>query len=343
MFVRSLKKFAIAAAAVATTGWGLTGVAEAGWRHHGSWGSSGGYYGSWGGSSGGSSGGGWGWRHHRRRWHGSSGGSSGGWSNGSSGGSSGGWSYTSGGSSGGSSGGWTVAEPAYVEGTPSTLKPAEPPAAPVEGDVPAPSAPATDDLLNPTTTPPAGASLYLPADELERSALLNVQVPAGAQVVVNGLPTRSTGNDRQFVSRGLEPGYRYKYEVKATLVVDGKTIEQVKTVRLQGGQRANVSFDMEETNAVAKDEAPTTLVLNVPADAKVTLAGNEMKATGSVREFTTTKLPAGATWADYDVRVEYTQDGRTQVKEESVSLKAGEKTELSFDFAAPAASVASAK
>jgi uncharacterized protein (TIGR03000 family) len=95
---------------------------------------------------------------------------------------------------------------------------------------------------------------------------------------------------------------------------------------------------------VAKDEAPTKLVLNVPADAKVTLAGHEMKATGTVREFTTTKLPAGAAWADYDVRVEYTQDGRTQVKDEKVSLKAGETTELSFDFSAqPAASVASAK
>ena len=72
----------------------------------------------------------------------------------------------------------------------------------------------------------------------------------------------------------------------------------------------------------------------MPADAKVYLSGRETNATGPVREFSTTTLPEGSSWENYNVRV--VSNGQT--KEETVTIKAGETRELSFDFPAKVAS-----
>ena len=71
---------------------------------------------------------------------------------------------------------------------------------------------------------------------------------------------------------------------------------------------------------------------SVPADAKLTLAGQATASTGEVREFATTLLAEGA-WANYPVRAEITKDGRTLVQEKFVTLKPGETKEISIDFA----------
>ena len=41
---------------------------------------------------------------------------------------------------------------------------------------------------------------------IENSALLTISVPYEAKMTINGLPTRSTGSRRQYVSFGLQPG-----------------------------------------------------------------------------------------------------------------------------------------
>jgi len=311
------------------------------WRHHGSsGGSSGGYYGSYGssggssggyyGSSGGSSGGysygssggssgGYGYRPvlWRRWWHrpyyyGSSGGSSGGYSYGSSGGSSGGYSY---GSSGGSSGGWGSSggsAGSYI--IPST------PAAPM-----VPGAPAAQPPML-----PMGTMLAPPQD----SVTMNVRVPGEAKVYVNGMATTSTGNQRRYVSNGLEPGFNYTYELRAEIERDGKLVTTTKTVKVKAGDVTDVSIDFEQAqeNKVASEPVNTKLTLKVPADAKVFLSGNATGSTGAVREFTTARLPAGQTWNDYVVRVEFDHNGQKLVEERKLTLNAGDERELSFDF-----------
>jgi uncharacterized protein (TIGR03000 family) len=47
--------------------------------------------------------------------------------------------------------------------------------------------------------------------------LLTVWVPYDAKVTINGMPTKSTGSRRQFVSYGLKPGYTYTYDVTASI------------------------------------------------------------------------------------------------------------------------------
>jgi uncharacterized protein (TIGR03000 family) len=309
--------------------------AEAGWRWHGSsgGGSSGGWGGSSGGWGGGSSGGGWGgssggyggssggwggstggghWGKHWNRkgwgssggWGGSSGGyggSSGGWGGSSGGGSSGGW----GGSSGGGSSGGTYYYSPGVEVDPSTTVPMTP-----AGEAP-PPAPAPGQSTSATRV----------------DGLLAVNVPEDAKIYVNGQATTSTGSARQYVSRDLQSGFNYTYEVRAEVVRDGRTIEQVKKIDLRAGETANVAFDFPSSAA-----AETSLTVHVPADAKVFLAGNATKTSGETRIFRTTGLTGSKAWEGYTVRVELERGGRTVTKEETITLKAGQSQELSFDF-----------
>jgi uncharacterized protein (TIGR03000 family) len=321
----------VATASEASAGWrwhGSSGGSSGGYGSSGGWGggsSGGGYGGSsggWGGGSsggwsGGSSGGGWGgWHKHglfsHKRWGGGSsggwgggssgGGSSGGWSGGSSGGYGGGW-----GSSGGSGGGsYYYAPGVEIQGKAIPVDPSTAPAIPV--DPTAPPVPGTQET------------------SIRRAdGLLAVSVPQDAKIYVNGSATSSTGTDRQYVSRDLDRGFNYTYEVKAEVVRDGKTIEQVKTVNLRAGQTADLAFDFPAAAALE-----TALTVHVPADAKVYLAGNPTSAKGETRVFRTTGLNSGKAWDDYTVTVEFEQDGQIVKQERKITLRAGEAQELSF-------------
>jgi uncharacterized protein (TIGR03000 family) len=279
-------------------GWGYGG----GWGHHGGWrwgGSSGGY-GGWGGSSGGG-------------WGGSSGGYGG--SSGGYGGSSGGYGGSSGGYYGGSSGGYGGGNYYYAPGAPTMVDPSLAPPAVVPGTT-VPTAPL------PVAPAPGSNTSTMRAD-----GLLAVNVPEDAKIYVNGQATSSTGENRQYVSRDLQNGYNYTYEVRAEVVRDGRTVEQVKKIDVRAGETARVAFDFPAGNS-----AETSLTLHVPADAKVFLAGNPTKANGETRVFRTDRLISGKTWQDYTVRVELDRGGRTVTKEETITLNAGQSQELRFDF-----------
>src|SRR6185436_10733031 len=72
------------------------------------------------------------------------------------------------------------------------------------------------------------------------SILLTVSVPADAKVFVNGQPTRSTGELRQYASSGLQPAAIYPYQVRAEFVRDGKPISEEQTVQLTAGQTSSI-------------------------------------------------------------------------------------------------------
>jgi uncharacterized protein (TIGR03000 family) len=228
------------------------------------------------------------------------------------GGSSGGW-----GSSGGSSGGTYYYAPGVPMNTvdPSMAPPAGVPYTPSPGGVPAAPAPGA--------TPAPGQ----PTSGIRADGLLSVNVPDDAKIYVNGQATSSTGDMRQYVSRDLQNGYNYTYEVRAEVVRDGRTIEQVKKIDLRAGETANLAFNFPATESIE-----TSLTLHVPSDAKVYLAGNATKANGETRVFRTTGLNGGKAWDGYTVRVELDRGGRTVTKEETITLKAGQSQELRFDF-----------
>jgi uncharacterized protein (TIGR03000 family) len=165
-------------------------------------------------------------------------------------------------------------------------------------------------------------------------AMLSVNVPADAKVFVNGTETTSTGGQRQFVSRGLNAGNRYTYEVRAEMIRDGQPVTETKSVTLAMGEQAQLAFNFNnaETPVAKGDKTKTKLTLRVPADAKVYLSGRETSSTGEVREFSTSKLAPGAEWNDYTVRVVSNVDGREVSKEETITLIGGQDRELNLGF-----------
>ncbi|GIW99426.1 MAG: hypothetical protein KatS3mg111_2759 [Pirellulaceae bacterium] len=159
---------------------------------------------------------------------------------------------------------------------------------------------------------------------------LTVTVPPQAKVFVNDKPTTSTGRVRHFVSRGLEAGKVYRFQVRAELeTADGEMLVESKEVVVNGGGEEALEF------AFADDAAPveTVVTLHVPEDAQVLLAGNPTKVEGPVRMFRTRNLRPGQVWDDYEVEVRLGD----QVKRQRVRLMAGDQLELSFNFDEPVA------
>jgi len=83
-----------------------------------------------------------------------------------------------------------------------------------------------------------------------------------------------------------------------------------------------------DTNVVRASGVTTELVLHVPADARVFLAGQPTVSVGPQRSFTTNRLASGRILAGYPVRVEFVHNGRTVVREQQLDLRGGERREL---------------
>ncbi len=84
------------------------------------------------------------------------------------------------------------------------------------------------------------------------SALLTIYVPADATVTINGLPTKSVGTRREYVSYGLQTGSQYRYTVIAVIERDGKAYEETRGVILTAGDKKGVAFSFQlPTESVA--------------------------------------------------------------------------------------------
>jgi uncharacterized protein (TIGR03000 family) len=160
----------------------------------------------------------------------------------------------------------------------------------------------------------------------EGSALLNVTVPPPAKLFVNGRATTSIGASRRYVAHGLQPNLRYTFELRAEDARDGRQVSETKSVTLQANQSADVAFRLDAA------PARTSLTVHVPEDSRLWLEGNATRGTGAVRQFETTRLSAGQSWEDYEVRVEIERDGRTLAQRKTITLKAGQSHEMRFDF-----------
>ncbi|HMO92835.1 MAG TPA: TIGR03000 domain-containing protein [Pirellulaceae bacterium] len=154
------------------------------------------------------------------------------------------------------------------------------------------------------------------------NATLNVSLPVDAKVYVNGKLTRTPGELRQFVSRGLTRGVNYTYEIQA--VLEGRGVI-TKVVDLVAGDNKTISFDFDRAA-----ESVSSLIVYVPENAKVTLAGNESKSTGPVRFFSTETLATGQTWDDYTIEVTFEVDGETIQRAKTISVVGGKTHQVSF-------------
>jgi uncharacterized protein (TIGR03000 family) len=129
--------------------------------------------------------------------------------------------------------------------------------------IPPPTGPAqTEPAVEPpgkTPEPPAEAPPST-SNIRENSGLLTIYVPYDAKIEVNGLPTRSEGSRRQYVSYGLKPGFSYKYVIRAEATVRVKQdpddanspmidrlVQEKLEVVLTAGDRQMVTFGFNPT------------------------------------------------------------------------------------------------
>ena len=107
---------------------------------------------------------------------------------------------------------------------------------------------------------------------------------------------------------------------------------------MTAGGESQVVFTTEPaTEPIVAEPKPVTteLTLSVPAEAKVTLAGNVTSQTGEKRKFATTRLTAGQVWDNYTIRVEFERDGNTVTQERTITLTGGESHEIAFSADGP--------
>ncbi len=169
------------------------------------------------------------------------------------------------------------------------------------------------------------------------SSILNVNLPQDAKVFINDRLTKTEGSARSYRSTNLEIGKEHRYSVKAVINRNGIETIKTKLVKLTPGKNETIRFDFE-TTAPRKTAIATTLQLEVPADAVVTLCGSKTEKSGKLRTFTTNRLPSGKTWKDYKIQVKFERNGETITQEKTVELFAGKSHSFSFNDDASLAS-----
>jgi uncharacterized protein (TIGR03000 family) len=75
-------------------------------------------------------------------------------------------------------------------------------------------------------------------------ARILVQLPADAKLTVDGAPTKSTSERREFITPSLEPGQTFFYTFRATTMRDGQPIMSEERVQVRAGEvtRVKMSF-----------------------------------------------------------------------------------------------------
>ena len=171
----------------------------------------------------------------------------------------------------------------------------------------------------------AKAKDYQP--ETQERARLTVAVPEAAIVYVNGNRTKSTGPQRVFVSSLLNDDQAARFEVRAVVEHDGQATEATRIVTVRSGQARQLAFDL-----AAPQTVQTALIINVPEDAEVDIAGRRVKQRGKRRVLTTKRLTSGKEFSDVAIRATLNLQGQQVTKVQSITLVGGKQHELTFDF-----------
>lgn len=76
----------------------------------------------------------------------------------------------------------------------------------------------------------------------DQNVLVELRVPANAEVWFNGEKTNQTGFDRSYVSGTLTPNKMYQYEIKARWFENGQEVVKTQTVDIRPGESRFVNF-----------------------------------------------------------------------------------------------------
>jgi uncharacterized protein (TIGR03000 family) len=92
------------------------------------------------------------------------------------------------------------------------------------------------------TIPVAPMAKPMGSDSKPMGANLKFQVPADAKLYVDGKLAPGTGTERAFYTPPLAQGQKFFYDVKAEVVVNGKTVTEEKKVIVEAGVNLTETF-----------------------------------------------------------------------------------------------------
>ncbi len=183
----------------------------------------------------------------------------------------------------------------------------------------------------PNAAPPAETISVLENSQ----ALLELKVPADAQVWIQGMVTRSQGTVRMYRLTGLPAGAPQQVTLQVAVPVDGSVQYFARELGITRGEQAMVRFDPRSAEGegwIAHRRVPhrahTELLVHLPDGARLTLAGQPVVGRGTTWRFTTDALHEGETWNDYPVCLEWEQHGQIQMVERRLTISGGARHEL---------------
>jgi len=88
---------------------------------------------------------------------------------------------------------------------------------------------------------------------------------------------------------------------------------------------------------IGENSNAATIVVTVPADAKLYFDNAPTTSKSERREFVSPALQPGTEYS-YNIKAEIVRDGKTEVKTEKVIVRAGTQTSISFSFPTTVAS-----
>ncbi len=93
-------------------------------------------------------------------------------------------------------------------------------------------------------SPGQTAGYYGSAAE-ERTAVIDVRLPADAVILFSGQKTTSTGPERRFISPSLTLGKEYVYEISVRWHQGGREVTHTRSLPVHAGERLNLAFGMD--------------------------------------------------------------------------------------------------
>jgi len=89
-------------------------------------------------------------------------------------------------------------------------------------------------------------------EEVSLPATLIINLPANANLTVDGHATTSTSTTRVFVTPALEAGQEYAYNLTATVSVNGQIVTQTQRVAVLPGRQTQYTFAFPSGSAAAR-------------------------------------------------------------------------------------------
>jgi uncharacterized protein (TIGR03000 family) len=183
---------------------------------------------------------------------------------------------------------------------------------------------------------PTGFSRSARAGSARQDCAVDVSVPAGAKIFVDGEQVACHPSGRQVYSvPNLEPGREYRYTLTGEVSTNGRARSASRSVVVRAGERIAVDLVSALQELHIQRGAPpfgmARLTVKLPAGATLVVNGESKSSVASPRRvFTVSDLELGRTYA-YEFELIYPEVQRSPSLRRRVAVRAGDDIEVDLE------------